>query len=66
MLKSSEHEKLWHYSYYESPNFKDCSEVRSSDPPILFYYKILKIGGPGVMPLKVFLKESYFLQYTNT
>ena len=60
MLKSSEHEKLWHYSYYESQIFKDCSEVRSADPPILFYYKILRIGGPRVMPLKV------LLQYTNT
>ena len=32
MLESSEHEKLWLYSNYESPNFKDFSKVRSADP----------------------------------
>ena len=36
MLKSSEHEKLWRYSYNKFPNFYDCSEVRSADPPISF------------------------------
>ena len=34
MLKSSEHEKLRRYLNYRSLNFKDCSEVRSADPPI--------------------------------
>ena len=43
MLESSNNEKLWDYSNYKSPNFKDCSEVRSADPPILFYYLILRI-----------------------
>ena len=39
MLKSSEHEKLKsYYKYYKSPNLKKCSEVRSADPPILFYW----------------------------
>ena len=27
ILKSSEHEKLGHYSSYKSPNFLDCSVV---------------------------------------
>ena len=31
MLKSTEYKKLLFYSNYESPNFKDCSEVRSAD-----------------------------------
>ena len=37
MLKSSEHEKLWHYVDYGSPNLKGWFEleVRSIDPPIL-------------------------------
>ena len=30
-----------------SPNLKNCSENRSADPPILFYYSILRIGGPA-------------------
>ena len=30
MLKSSEHN-----TNYGSPNFKDCSDIRSNDPPIL-------------------------------
>ena len=47
MLKSSEHEKSWHYSNYKSPNFLDCSEVRTANPSISFYYKILRIGAPG-------------------
>ena len=34
MLKSPEHEKLWRYSNYESPNFTDYSKVRSADPQI--------------------------------
>ena len=33
MLKFS----LCCYSNYESPNLKDCSEVRSADPTISFY-----------------------------
>ena len=32
MLKSSEIRKLFCYSNYRFPNFKDCSEVRSADP----------------------------------
>ena len=31
MLKYSENEKVWCYSNYESPNIKDCSEVRLAD-----------------------------------
>ena len=46
MLKSSEHEILGRSSNYKSPIFKDCSEVRSADPQMSFYYKILRIGGP--------------------
>ena len=48
MLNSSEHEKLWRYSSYESTKLKlkKWSEVRSADPPISFYYTILRIGGP--------------------
>ena len=38
ILKSSEHEKLWRYLNYKSPNFQDCSEAISADPPISFYY----------------------------
>ena len=38
MLKFSERKKFWRYSNYKSPNFKDCSEVRSADPLILYYY----------------------------
>ena len=45
MLKPSEHEKFSHYSNHDSPYLKDCSEVRSADPQILFYYSILRIGG---------------------
>ena len=45
MLKSSEHRKLSRYSNYDSPYLKDCSKVRSADPPILFFYSILRIGG---------------------
>ena len=37
MLESSEHEKLWLYSNYESPNFKDFSKVRSADS--LFFFR---------------------------
>ena len=33
-LRSPEHEKLWGYLNYDSPNFKDCSEVNSNDPLI--------------------------------
>ena len=44
MLKYSEHEKLWHFSNYGSPNLKDCSEVRSADPLISFYYYVLRKG----------------------
>ena len=32
MVKSSEHEKLWRYSNYNSPNFRDVYEVGSADP----------------------------------
>ena len=46
MLKSSEHEKSWRYSNSISPNFCDCSEIESVDPPISFYYWILRIEGP--------------------
>ena len=47
MLNSSEHEKLSRYSSYESPKLKKkWSEVRLADPPISFYYTILRIGGP--------------------
>ena len=28
-------------------DLKDCSEVRSADPPIPFYYQIPRIRGPG-------------------
>ena len=38
MLKSSEQEKLLRYANHVTHNFKDCSEVRSADPLILFYY----------------------------
>ena len=48
MIKSSEHEKLGRFSNYESPNFIDCSEVRSADPTILFYYQILIRGRPEI------------------
>ena len=47
MLKSSENVKLWRYSNYESPNFKDYSDVISADPPISVCYQILRIGGSG-------------------
>ena len=50
MLKSSEHEKLWCYEN-ESLNFKDCSEVRSADTPISFYYGVLKIVGSDIIAL---------------
>ena len=30
-------EKLWCDINYESPNYKDCSEVRSADPPITLH-----------------------------
>ena len=39
MLKSFEHEKLWRNSTYESTNFKNCSEVRSADPPQFHFSK---------------------------
>ena len=45
MLKSSEHKKICRYLNYKSPNFYDCSEVRSAHPPISFYYNVLRIGG---------------------
>ena len=44
MPKFSELEKLWCYSNYKSSNFDDYS---AADPPILFYYLDLRIGGPG-------------------
>ena len=46
MLKSSEQEKLGCHSNYKSPKFQDQTEVNSVDPPIPFYYQILRIGGP--------------------
>ena len=49
MLKSSEHDKLWRYSNYKSPNFYNCCEVRSADPPILLHCQILRIGGPELI-----------------
>ena len=38
MLKSSEHEILGRSSNYKSPIFQDCSEVRSADSQMSFYY----------------------------
>ena len=58
MLKSSEHEKLWHYLTYKSSNFRYCSEVRSADPPIWFCYKILWIGSPGFKGTR--MQKSFF------
>ena len=49
MLKSLEHKKLLHYSYYGAPNFKDYSEVWSADPPISYYYFFLRLGGPAFL-----------------
>ena len=46
MLKSSEHKILRRNLQFKSNNFEDCSEVRSADPRIYCYYKILRIGGP--------------------
>ena len=31
-----DHKKLWHYSIYEFPNYKDWYEVRSADPQFNF------------------------------
>ena len=45
MLKSSEHKKWWGKAILIDTNFKDFSEVRSADPPILFFDWILRIGG---------------------
>ena len=41
MLKSSEHDALWHYLIYGFPNLKLCSEVRlpESDKQIQFTIK---------------------------
>ena len=50
-VRSSEHEKLWRYSNHKSPNSKDCSEFGSADPPISFYYQILRIGGPVLITI---------------
>ena len=50
MQKSSEHEKLLRYLNHGSPNLKKKkSEVKSADPPIQFYYEILRIGGPAII-----------------
>ena len=38
MLESPEQKKLCRYSNYGYLNFKDCSKVRSADPPISFYF----------------------------
>ena len=42
-----ENDKLLRYSNFNSPNFKDCYEVRSADPSISLYFWILRIGGPA-------------------
>ena len=44
MLKSSEYKQLWSYSNSGSSNFKECSKDRIADPPIQFYFSILRIG----------------------
>ena len=44
MLKSSEHKKLIRYSNDKYPNLKGCSNFRSVNPPISFYYQILRKG----------------------
>ena len=63
LLRSSEHEKLWHYSNYKSPIFLNCSKVSSADPPISFYYQILRLGGIGCTQSIDFEQRTHFTSY---
>ena len=47
MIKPSELKKWWRHSSFKSPNFLDCSEVRSAWSPNYVFYWILRIEGPG-------------------
>ena len=48
MLKLTEHEKLWGTLFnLKSPNFKIVLKLGWADPPIIFYYQILRIDGPA-------------------
>ena len=56
MLISSEHEKLWCYTCYKSPNILDCSEVFRLVPQFNFTIKII-IGGKLV--IRIFFLDIY-------
>jgi hypothetical protein len=57
MLKYSELKKLRRYYNFESLNLKDCSEVKSADPTILYpffakdrescFFKYIFVKGTG-------------------